>query len=39
MQQYECVDEDAADVAPSTSYGVPKVCYIRLRLTLANTKF
>ena len=31
VQQYECDDEDVAAVAPSTSYGVPKVCYIRLR--------
>ena len=38
VQQYKCDDEDVAAVAPSTSYGVPKVCYIRLRSTLDNTK-
>ena len=38
MHQCECDDEDVAAVAPSTSYGVPKVFSIRLRSTLANKK-
>ena len=38
VQQYECVDEDVAAVAPASSYGVPKVSFIRLRSTLANKK-
>ena len=35
VQQYECDDEDAAAVAPSTSYAVPEVYYFRLLLRSA----
>ena len=35
VQQYECDDEDVADVAPSTSYGVPEVSYSSLLLRSA----
>ena len=35
VQQYECDGEDVAAVAPSTSYGVPEVCYSSLLLRSA----